>query len=62
MDKQLQIILECPDKLKVGHFKEIYRNTVVVDDSLSIPFEGLIKSLKFLYPRPDLIIHFRLSR
>lgn len=41
-----------------GSFRELYRNSVMMDDGVLFPFDLLIKSLKILYPVPDLIIQF----
>lgn len=43
-----------------GSFKELYRNSVMMDDGVSFPFDMLIQSLRVLYPVPDLIIQFSL--
>lgn len=41
-----------------GSFRELYRNSVMMDDGVSFPFDMLIQSLKILYPVPDLVIQF----
>lgn len=43
-----------------GKFKEIYRNTLELNESVSIPFELLIKAFKTLYPYNDLMVNFSL--
>ena len=44
--------------LNNGQFKEIYRNSVSYSDSVAIPFENILRVMKFLYP--DSIINFQL--
>lgn len=41
-----------------GDYKEVYRNNVSIDDSINFPFENLLKSLKFLYPKH--IVEFKI--
>lgn len=38
-----------------GQFKELYRNTIFLDDCLETPFPLLINSLKILYPKAEKI-------
>ena len=57
---QLHITLMRPDRIRTGNFKEIYRNTLDLNESVSIPFELLIKAFKTLYPYNDLMVNFSL--
>ena len=58
---QLRINLLRPDRIKTGEYKEIYRNTLEFNESVTIPYELLVNSLKILYPFTDLIISFTLN-
>ena len=49
MNKYLTIRVVCPDHVHPGDEKELYRNTILVDDSLDIPFKVLIQALRLLY-------------
>lgn len=55
---EVRIIVERPDKLNVGSFKEIYRNTLSYENESKIPFSTIYQDLKVLYPYPDAFIHF----
>lgn len=41
-----------------GSFRELYRNSVMMDDGVLFPFDMLIRSFKILYPVSDLVIQF----
>lgn len=38
-----------------GKTSELYRNSVVLSDDLSFPYEQIISSLKVLYPKSESI-------
>lgn len=47
-----------PEVLHPERSKEIYRNILEYDDSVSIPFNKLYDGLKLLYPQDHIVIHF----
>lgn len=47
-----------PEVLHPERTKEIYRNTLYYDDSVSIPFNKLYDGLKLLYPQERIHFHF----
>lgn len=55
MNKAIVIKVLMNDFKNVGQFKELYRNTIFLDDCLETPFPLLINSLKILYPKAEKI-------
>lgn len=53
------IRLKVEKSLSDGHFKEVYRNTVVYSDSINFPFEDVIRVMNLLYPKH--IVNFSIS-
>lgn len=47
-----------PEVLHPERSKEIYRNILEYDDSVSIPFNKLYDGLRLLYPQDYIVIHF----
>lgn len=56
----LQILVDKPDLRSAGKFVTIYRNSLMYDDSVSIPINRIIDGLRLLYPSPHIVIHFAL--
>ena len=54
MKQRLLILVETPDLRNVGSFKELYRNQLMIDDSLDFDFRTVLSSLKILYPGNDI--------
>lgn len=55
---RLVVKIEIPDYRRSGHFKELFRNSFAVDDSLQYDYQGLIRGLKLLFPEhKNLIIN-----
>lgn len=61
MNKLLIITVECPDRINVGQFKTLYKNSIPIDDSIKIPFEILIEALRVLYPQVDNRVMFNVE-
>ena len=57
----LKITLQLPNLMNAGEFKELYRQSVEITDVENIPFDSLIKNLRFLYPYDNLIINFQIT-
>lgn len=60
MNQILKVIIQVPDNLKTGSFKELYRNSIPLDDGLCFDYQALIKGLKLLYPKNNVIINLSL--
>ena len=60
MKQIIRLFVKRPDKLKAGHFRELFRNTIECDDAFDVDFKTLYLALKILYPQPDVIIEFHL--
>lgn len=56
----INVSVEVPDNLKVGHFKKIYNNSVLVDSSVTFPFEKVYDVMRVLYPRKGTIVSFQI--
>lgn len=61
MKQRLLILVQTPDLRNVGSFKELYRNQLMIDDSLDFDFHTVLSSLKILYPGNYIIISFKIS-
>lgn len=60
MSDFLKITILRPDTVKVGTFKEVYRNTIVLN-GVTFPFDSVCQTLRLLYPFKDVIIQFQLQ-
>lgn len=54
---QLMILVQQPDKINAGKYKELLRNSFPLNQSMSYDYQGLINGIKLLYPNRDLIIN-----
>lgn len=54
----LRIKVERPDKFKAGQFKTLFRQELVYDSSVVIPFSKLYDGLRLLFPYEDSIVSF----
>ena len=54
----IKIKVERPDKFKTGSFKTLFRQKLVYDDSVLIPFTKLYEGLRLLFPYEDAIVSF----
>lgn len=61
MNINVFISVQVPDRNKVGSFRELYRNTVVFDNSLEFPYSKVLDVMRILYPNPDIIVNFRIA-
>lgn len=60
MTRQLKIRVTCSDDVRVGSFKELYRNTIAVDTSVQFEYQKVIDVLLLLYANKNPIIEFSL--
>lgn len=60
MKQAIQIIVTEPDRFKVCKFKELFRNTIELDDSLSYDYQGMIKGLRLLFQNKHIIINLNI--
>lgn len=58
--ENIRVIIMIPHPTKVGDFKEIYRNTILVDGSLQFDYQSLIKGLNLLYTQTNKIINLQI--
>lgn len=56
MKTRLRVKVEIPDPLHNNKFKELFRNQLELDESVSYDYQSLIKGIKLLFQRNDLII------
>lgn len=54
------ILVTCADNVRTGDFKELYRNTIELDDSISFDYSKVIEVLTLLYRQHRPIIEFKL--
>ena len=54
----LRIKVERSDKFKAGQFKTLFRQELVYDSSVVIPFSKLYDGLRLLFPYEDAIVSF----
>lgn len=58
---QLMILVQQPDKVNAGKYKELLRNSFPLNMSLDYDYKGLINGIKLLYPDRDIIIHLTIT-
>ena len=58
-NKTIRIKILTSDSLDVGSFKELYRNSVVIDSSVQFDYDLIERALSMLYP--SAIIQFQIS-
>lgn len=58
--QRVLIIVEKALLHPAGTFKIIYRNELSYPLGVNIPFDGIYKGLKLLYPSDDIYITFKL--
>lgn len=61
MKVRLQIQVIQMDNIQLGKHKVLFERILDLDDSLSLPYDSLYRSLKFLYPHPNVSVVFRVS-
>lgn len=60
MNQFLKVVIQVPDSNRTGSFKELYRNSIPLDDGICFDYQSLIKGLKLLYPKDNIIINLSL--
>lgn len=62
MKKSLRIIVQRPDKMHIGKFREIFRTSIEYNSNVDIPFNRLYDGLSVLFPYDDVILTFLVSQ
>lgn len=57
MKQMIRIMVEVPDRLKVGEFKIVFNHAMSVDDSLQFDYTHVLLGLHCLFP--DGVITFK---
>lgn len=60
MIKRLKVVVSIPHPMKEGEFKELFRNTIETESSVSFEFNKLIDAFNILFPYTNLIVQFTL--
>lgn len=60
MISRIKISVQCPNRLKVGTYKELYRNEISYDSDTSFDYQKFVDVFTILYPVEGLIINFSL--
>lgn len=60
MTKRLLIEVSIPHPMKVGEFKELFRNQIETESTVTFEFSKLIDAFNILFPYTNLIIRFTL--
>lgn len=61
MRQRLKILVEIPDPKNIGSYKELYRNQLLLDDSVNFDFQTILSALKILYPDEGVFISFMIG-
>lgn len=61
MKKQLRIIVQRPDRMHVGKFREVFRTMIEYDSNVDIPFNRLYDGLSVIFPYEDVVLSFLVS-
>lgn len=56
----LSVKVLAPNQYKTGEFKEVFRQTLTVEDSLEVPYNSLVGALKYLFPFKDVVVQFNI--
>ena len=59
MKKYLKILIQVPTS--GACFKEVYRNSIQVDSSVSVNYATLLAAFDILYPQSNKIVSFTIS-
>lgn len=55
-----KIIVTTPDRNNIGSFKEVFRHSISVDDSIDFDYKSLLKGIKVLFPDKQLFINLNI--
>lgn len=57
MKQHIKVIVQSPDKIKAGQFREELRRNIEVDDALNFDFTTLLKGLRLMFFNKEIFIN-----
>lgn len=61
MNLHITVQVDQHSEIAAGVIKNLYRNSVLVDDAVSFDYVGVYKALRLLYPKRGVIISFSIK-
>lgn len=61
MNLYITVQVDQHSEITAGVIKNLYRNSVLVDDAVSFDYVGVYKALRLLYPKRGVIISFSIK-
>lgn len=61
MNLYITVQVDQHSEIAAGVIKNLYRNSVLVDDAVSFDYVGVYKALRLLYPKRGVIISFSIK-
>lgn len=61
MKQILKVSVTCQDERNCSKFRELLRNFIELDDSLTYDYHTLIRGLKLLYPNREIFINLMIG-